>query len=298
MTEKKAIICPNCGKMVSNYVDQCPHCGITNPAGKSKLVKVLGGNRLSFVNLLIWVNVGIFILSYFVPLLVHGRFSTSQGLFGIPAPSGEGLSLLGWANINSLLRYEWWVLVTAIFLHGGPLHIAMNMLWIKNLGPTIESLLSPQKLLIIFIFSGMLGNFVSVYLPFYFNQTQLAQSLYFNFGLKISNWPVVGASGAVFGLMGALISYGYKRRDYWGKHIVRQVGSWAIVLIVLGFLFPSVSNLGHIGGLVGGLIIGRLIAIRDNFTNRQLYTILSLLSVGVFFYSFLMVFSKILPRIG
>ena len=296
MSEKKAIICPNCGKIISNYVDQCPNCELKNPAGKSKLIKIFGGTQLSFVNLIIGVNVVIFVLSYFIPFLLTGRFSTSQGMFGIPAPSGEALNLLGWANINSLLRNEWWVLVTAIFLHGGPLHIAMNMLWIKNLGPTVENLMSPQKLLIIFIFSGMLGNFVSVYLPFFFNQTELAGYFYLNFGMKISNWPVVGASGAVFGLMGALISYGYKRKDYWGKHIVRQVGSWAIVLIVLGFLFPAVSNLGHIGGLVGGLIIGRLIAIQDNYTNRQLYTILSLVAAGVFVYSFLMVFSSILSR--
>ena len=113
MNQNKAVVCPKCGKLVSDYVDQCPHCGLSNPARKAKFTSMLGGNRISFVNLLIWVNVGIFAFSYLLPLLLTGRFHTSPGIFGLPAPSSAALSILGWAYIDNILKNEWWVLVTA-----------------------------------------------------------------------------------------------------------------------------------------------------------------------------------------
>ena len=66
----------------------------------------------------------------------------------------------------------------------------------------------------------------------------------------------VGASGAVFGLLGALVFYGRSRGGTFGLTVFRQYGQWALVLLALGFLMPGVNNLAHAGGFAGGYLAG------------------------------------------
>ncbi len=251
---------------------------------KSPIYADTEGNHLSFVNAIIVVNVAFFVASYLLPLFTSGEVATSRGMFGMPAPSVAALERLGGAYLSGVLYGEWWRLVNSIFLHGGPLHILFNMIWVKNLGTPAENLLSPQKMVIIYIISGIVGNLVAITLPVF--------GLFLGFNTR----PVfvIGASGAVFGLMGAIISYGRKRGGYLGRHLVRQLGMWAAVIIAMGFVVSRISNSAHIGGLVAGLILGQTMPLRDSFSSKQLNLVLSLLVIGVSLYSFFMMFTRLL----
>src|SRR5262245_64126442 len=78
----------------------------------------------------------------------------------------------------------------------------------------------------------------------------------------------VGASGAIFGLLGALVSYGRTRGGAFGVAIMRQYGHWALILFVLGFLMPGVNNMAHAGGFVGGYLAGALLGSRERRPER------------------------------
>jgi rhomboid protease GluP len=204
--------------------------------------------------LLITINVILFIAAYALQWFAPIPGSSGRGIMGLlPAPGSVALNLLGWADIRMIVAGSWWVLITAMFLHGGILHILFNMLWIRDLGPQTEMIFGRHGMFIIFVLSGVIGNLVAVFTPVFLNAMMTGQTPYL---------PVVGASGAVFGLMGAMIAFGRKHGGIFGRQLARQLGIWALVLIVMGFLFPGISNAAHIGGFIGGFVIGRLTPIR------------------------------------
>ncbi|MBU2648192.1 rhomboid family intramembrane serine protease [bacterium] len=290
MNETKAIICPACGKLVSSYQEICPHCGLTHPGRKQRLLGTFGFNIRSFVKPIIVVNVIFFILSYALPFFIPTRIPMGRDFLGlIPAPSYVALNLLGWADIRLILAGNWWVLVTAVFLHGGVLHILFNMLWVRDLGPQTEYLFGPHKMFIIFILSGIAGNLVAVFTPF-FSNTYL--------GTQSALLPVIGASGAVFGLMGAIIAFGKKRGGLFGRQLVRQMGMWALILIVMGFLLPGVSNAAHIGGFIAGFVIGQILSFKHKTVGGSTAFWMALGVMGLCGISFLMMAYRALSLIS
>jgi rhomboid protease GluP len=109
------------------------------------------------------------------------------------------------------------------------------MLWVNQLSPAVEAAFGRARLVMIFTAGGVAGFVIS----------DLA-------GVTFS----VGASGAVFGLLGALVFYGRSRGGSFGLAVFRQYGQWALVLLVLGFLMPGINNLAHAGGFAGGYLSG------------------------------------------
>lgn len=290
MSEKKAIICPGCGKLVSNYLDSCPYCGLKQPGKQQRILSTLGFNVRSFVKPIIFINVALFIISFIIPLFISTPVPSGRDLMGLlPSPSYVSLNLLGWADIRLIFSGNWWVLVTAMFLHGGVLHILFNMMWVRDLGPQTEYLFGPHKMLTIFILSGIAGNLVAVFTPL------LANSL---LGTRLDMIPVIGASGAVFGLMGAIIAFGKKRGGIFGRHLVRQMGMWALILIVMGFLMPGISNAAHIGGFIGGFLLGLILSPGQSNTNRSVSLWIALFIAGLCGFSFLMMVFRIFNLIG
>lgn len=290
MTENKAIICPGCGKLVSNYMDSCPHCGLKQPGKQQRVLATLGLNVRSFVKPLIIINVALFILSFVLPVFIPSQVPAGRDLFGLlPSPSYVSLNLLGWADIRLILAGNWWVLVTAIFLHGGVLHILFNMLWVRDLGPQTEYLFGPHRMLIIFILSGVAGNLVAVFTPLLFNLL---------LGTRLAMLPVIGASGAVFGLMGAILAFGKKRGGIFGRQLVRQMGMWALVLIVMGFLLPGVSNAAHIGGFIGGFITGMIMDTRNAAGGRAASLWTALIIIGICGFSGIMMVLRLVSLIS
>ncbi|MCP4298498.1 MAG: rhomboid family intramembrane serine protease, partial [Proteobacteria bacterium] len=250
------------------------------------LDRFLNTGNISFVKPIITINVVFFVLSYLVPVIIPGGYPSGRGILGfLPAPGSMSLNLLGWADPKAIFNGNWWQLVTGMFLHGGVLHILFNMMWVKDLGPQTEAFFSPYKMLLIYIISGIAGNLLAVSLPF------IVRSL-FDYPMRIA--PVIGASGAVFGLMGSMIAYGRKRGGPFGQQIASQFSKWALVIIILGFLMPGISNAAHVGGLLAGILIGSSIPLRDSKKQKGIFQGLALGAVAVCMLSFLMMILRFL----
>jgi rhomboid protease GluP len=138
-------------------------------------------------------------------------------------------------NLGSLVRGgEVYRLVTAMFLHVGIFHLILNMYSLYVVGPRVEDFFGKWKFLLIYFVSGIAGNLMSAS----FNSDVVS----------------VGASGAIFGLFGALAYFGYNYRGYLGAMIKSQIVPIIIYNLFMGFIIPGIDMWGHIGGLVGGLI--------------------------------------------
>lgn len=165
-----------------------------------------------------------------------------RGPFDVFSPSNRALQLLGATGSFPWAHGEWWTLFTAIYLHGGVLHILFNVLWIRQLGPAVEELYGPARFFVIFTVSGVAGFVVSNFLGIPFT---------------------VGASGSIFGLLGAMVAFGRRRGGVFGAMVLRQYGQWALLLFVLGFFMSGVNNLAHAGGFVGGLAAGLVLSLAE-----------------------------------
>ena len=143
----------------------------------------------------------------------------------------------------TVFKGEWWRLFTAMFLHGSMTHILMNMFSLYLIGRGMEMYFDTRSYLTIYIFSGLLGGLVSLYMH--------------------SNSVGVGASGAIFGVFGALAGFFLAHRDKIEAHSKAFMKDFAIVLginLVLGLSIPSIDVSAHIGGLIIGLIGGFVIS--------------------------------------
>jgi rhomboid protease GluP len=258
-------LCYACGKI--NRVDApvCFHCGRRNPGlwGFGGSIGRVVGN-LDFARAVIAVCVVAYVASLLLDLSSATRM---RGLFGLLAPSSGALNALGMTGAYPWAAGRWWTLLTAIYLHGGLLHLLFNLLWVRQLAPEVEELFGRARLMVIFTAGGVLGFVVS-------NVAGVALS--------------VGASGAIFGLLGALVSYGRSRGGAFGVAIMRQYGHWALILFVLGFFLPGVNNLAHAGGFAGGFLAGMLLSPRERRPERTLDALLGGAALGLTVLSFVL----------
>lgn len=145
------------------------------------------------------------------------------------------IAAMGLAEHNRVyVHNEYYRLITYAFLHSPTdiFHIIFNMYSIYMVGCQVESYLGKVKYLVIYLFSALTGGLLSV---------------------ALNNVGSVGASGAIFGLMGALLYFGFHYRSYISGILIKQVLPIIIGNLVIGFLTPGIDNFGHIGGLLGGL---------------------------------------------
>lgn len=138
----------------------------------------------------------------------------------------------------SVVHGEYWRIFTATFLHSGILHIVLNMLALYQVGLLIEYLLGAPRMLAVYFLSA-LGAGLAV--------------LRFNFDV-----PVVGASGAIFGLFGALLAIGMRLGPR-GRTLVSQAFPIIVINILFGFSLRNIANSAHIGGLATGFVAGLLL---------------------------------------
>ncbi len=261
---KRAILCPNCKKLISADAEVCIHCGMKNPGrfGIHSIFHKLFGGHFGFIQAVIYFCVGVYIVS----LLIHpsGLFRSKNPLSFL-GPSQWSVLLLGGTGKYPLQFGRWWTLITAIYLHGSILHIAFNLLWIRQLGPMVEGLFGSARLIIIFTVSGLVGFMLSTMMG-----TQLT----------------IGASGSIFGLLGALVYYGRARGGIFGEIIYPQILTWAIVLFVFGFIAPNIDNFAHLGGFIGGYLAGNFLSYQERkpetLRDRTLAAILIVITVLAF----------------
>ncbi len=184
------------------------------------------------------LTTGLVVFMVFVHLLVGGvdvwaGAPPSSILLGDRSP--QALVLFG-ARADWLIRTgEPWRLLSCVFLHAGFFHLGLNMLALFGLGRLCEAVYGPQRLLGLFLVSGLLGCVLS-----HIGGTVLS----------------VGASGAVFGLMGAGVVFGIRSRSKLPAPLRSVFGRglmpWVVLNLVIGLSVPRIDNLGHIGGMLGG----------------------------------------------
>lgn len=134
-----------------------------------------------------------------------------------------------------------WRLVAAMFLHHGPLHLGMNLWALYQLGALFEVMFGSKRMLFTYFASGLVASIASA--------------------ATIDPYGVsAGASGAIFGLMGALI-FAIKRspvwrHQRWTKSLVQQLVVWAVINVVIGLQIEAIDNAAHLGGFAAGLLLG------------------------------------------
>ena len=143
----------------------------------------------------------------------------------------------------TVLKGEWWRLFTAMFLHGGMTHLLMNMFSLYLIGRGAENYFNAKSYIVIYLFSGLLGGLVSLYMH--------------------SASVGVGASGAIFGVFGALAGFFLAHREKIAEHTKSFMKEFAIIIginLVIGFSIPSVDVSAHLGGLLVGFIGGFILS--------------------------------------
>jgi rhomboid protease GluP len=185
--------------------------------------KFLENKVITFI--LIGVNIIIFLIT---ALLSRNIFNINQNI------------LIGFgAKSNMLIEQgQAWRLLTCAFLHSGLIHIGFNMYSLYIIGPQIEQVFGKSKYLIIYIISCITSSLLSYLMSPY----------------SIS----VGASGGIFGLMGALLAFAISERHKIQKKYLSSLIQIIVINLFIGLSIKNIDNFGHIGGLVGGFLIGHI----------------------------------------
>ena len=164
------------------------------------------------------------------------------------------------ANFSGLVKNgEVYRLVSYMFLHAGILHIGLNMYSLYIVGPRVEDFFGKWKYLLIYLISGICGGLLSI-------------------GLT-PNAISVGASGAIFGLFGALIYFGYHYRGYIGAMIRSQIVPVVVYNLLMGLFIPGIDMWGHVGGLLGGILTANMLGTIED----KKYNISSILLFVIYF---------------
>ena len=184
---------------------------------------------MMLTNILIAVNLLVFLISAWI----------SKNIFDIDIYT---LIIMG-AKVNSLIdKGQVWRLITCAFLHGGLIHIFFNMYALKILGPEIEYVYGKIKYLVIYLLSAIAASIFS-----------------YIFGPQSVS---VGASGAIFGLFGAMLIFGIKHRKQMGKAYMMNILQVIFVNVIIGISSSNIDNAAHFGGLIVGALIALLLGER------------------------------------
>ena len=138
-------------------------------------------------------------------------------------------------------------LITSIFMHGSIYHLVVNMYSLYVIGNQLETFLGKWKYLLIYLISGLSGSLLSCIL---------------------TNSYSLGASGAIFGLLGSLLYFGMHYRLYLGSVLLKEIVPIIVLNLLIGFTFSGIDNWAHIGGLIGGIFITMALGI-DNKTQKS-----------------------------
>ncbi|NPA92123.1 MAG: rhomboid family intramembrane serine protease [Chloroflexi bacterium] len=171
-----------------------------------------------------------------VTVLVYLLQVLSEAIFGVDLPVVWGV------KYTPLIveSHQYWRLLTPVFLHGGLMHIGLNMWGLYVLGPSLERLLGPWRFALLYFISAYTGNVVST---------------------AFTPAPSLGASTAIFGLLGAYLVVFYTNQDYLGnaaRNVVSQAVFWIGVNLLWSVLQSDIDLWGHTGGLLGGMLFSLL----------------------------------------
>lgn len=224
-------VCPQCGLTVDRDAKRCPRCERRMPslarirAGRILRLFVPAGSY-TYTGVLVALNV-----AFYLALLMRSG--------GGPAALGQGIDprvihRFGACDSIAVAHGELWRLVTATFLHFNLLHLIFNGLALVQLGPLIEQLVGRQRYLPLYLASGV-GGFAASAMGGWLAGPRLS----------------AGASGVVFGLIGAGLVFGFVRRVAGSEGFREGLAKWAFIGGIMSFL-PGIDLLAHAGGALAG----------------------------------------------
>jgi len=259
------VSCSDCGRGI------CPDCmtfgsvGIRCPehAGRAQgAAKVVQGvqRRAHSAGLvakgLIGINVAVYLLQLAqgAPLTASTGSIYENGVLVVAGIGSDGQPL-------GLVEGEWWRLLSAAFLHYGPVHLAMNMLVLYLFGPALESVLGTARFLLLYLIAGLAGSAGALLLS--------------------PESATVGASGAIYGLFGAILLLERQGTYVFGGSVLPLL----VVNIAITFVVPGISIGGHLGGLAGGalaiLVLSRFGQRRVAYARHDVLGYAGLVGIGV-----------------
>lgn len=254
------IACRRCGALNEVAFPTCVRCasplGDADPAdgasrawprrtnhgrghGSESLFGRWPAEELPVAKALLTLNMVVFGLQLLSAWRAEPSFSTLLDAGGVLDALRSGAMV----SVPALVALEPWRLLSACFVHFGLLHVGMNMLGLLHLCRLLEPALGSVRLLLVYVVSGVVGFAASLAYYAWLHQPS----------------PTAGASGAVFGLMGAVLGFLYRRRDErWKQWLVQTVG----YSLLFGLAMRGVNNTAHIAGLLAGALLGWVFAPR------------------------------------
>ena len=187
-----------------------------------------------------------------ISMVLTTQAGEAAGLHTLFSMSSDATYRLGASHPYGVFyRHEWWRVVTAMFLHGGLIHIGFNMMSLMQFGPALEELYGSARYLFLYVFTGAFGFFAS--------------ALTGHFSL--------GASGALLGLVGAMLAVTSKRGGSFMRELRSRLISSVAILFVIGFMgFLAIDNVAHMAGCAAGFLIGKIFVDRQPMNSRERQT--------------------------
>lgn len=216
--------------------------------------RIIFTNIISLICILMYVIVGIYGNNFF-------NFDANV------------LAKFGANNILLVKNGEIYRLLTCAFLHVGLIHLVVNMYSLRVIGPSVEGLIGKGKFVFIYLISAISASLMSLV-------------------FVDSNIVSVGASGAIFGLMGALLYFGYHYRLYLNNAIKTQIIPVILFNLIIGFMMPGIDNGAHIGGLIGGYLATMAIGIKNKSEKKDMINGWIVLILYLAFLSYIVFFVK------
>lgn len=241
-------ICPACNALVGVSATRCHECG-TNlnfslAAATKKLAAMTGLNAPVST-----IFLGLNFLLFIVQLMFTMQAGQAGGLNLLWHMDGVSAYRLG-LNTGRLVfeDHEYWRFITAMFLHGGLIHIGFNMMALMQFGPALEELYGSPRFLFLYTFTGAFGFFVSAFVGHY----------------------SLGASGALLGIMGAILAVTTKRGGSYMRDLRTRLISSLVFLFALGlFGGIGIDNWAHGGGLAAGFLLGKIFVDREPMNKSE-----------------------------
>ena len=216
--------------------------------------KVFAPKKIVFTNIIVLLCVVMYIISAFI--------SKNFFMFDV-----NTLVKLGANNLLLVQQGQIWRLFTCAFLHVGFIHLIVNMYSLLVIGTQVETFIGKYKMLFIYLVSIITASLLSLV----FAENSIVS---------------VGASGAIFGLMGALLYFGYHYRLYLSNAIRYQIVPIILLNLLIGFSLSGIDNAAHIGGLIGGYLAAMAIGIPNKSTKKDMINGWIVLILYIVFLSF------------
>lgn len=242
-----SVICTSCSVLVGVNDDTCYNCGRRNPGlwGYAPALRALG-HDLGFVQFVIGSCIIVYAASLILTLVFGGSIM-GRGLFSLLAPQYPALLILGASGADPVFAYgRWWTVLSASWLHGGILHIGMNMMAMRQLAPAVADLFGPGRMVIIYTAGSIAGFALSSFAGEYLPPLLILRGSPFT----------VGASASIAGLIGAVLAYGHRSGSSQARAYAMQ---YILMLVMIGFLMSGIDNYAHLGGFGGGYFAAKFL---------------------------------------